>query len=300
MANFTFSCPQCGQHLEAQDEWRGEETQCPSCGTVLTIPKKITLTPVSVPTSEEKDGILLKRGKFLGPNHEQTVSILCPHCEKTIRGGHLDVFAEELECPYCKGKITYSAVASPNNPIVIIQNETQQGQHIPLTAYGITDTEIYEAFRVFILRSHGKLLPRTNEYQWAIIKGAPYGINAYASKNQNTAVNLHMDAMNMSMMRVLGDIPNVYDVYPGLIETIWGIKNSPGFGNVNTSTLQQSVLNINWLRSCIIIGLCSYLAAFIFSVGRVYIMAWLSGTVGTFAFIAAFMIILVNALIHVK
>ena len=23
MANFTFSCPECGQHLEAQDEWRG-------------------------------------------------------------------------------------------------------------------------------------------------------------------------------------------------------------------------------------------------------------------------------------
>ena len=38
MANFTFSCPQCGQHLEAQEEWRGQETQCPACNVAIIVP----------------------------------------------------------------------------------------------------------------------------------------------------------------------------------------------------------------------------------------------------------------------
>lgn len=40
MANFTFNCPECGQHLEAQDEWRGKEAQCPSCNSTVVIPDK--------------------------------------------------------------------------------------------------------------------------------------------------------------------------------------------------------------------------------------------------------------------
>lgn len=53
MANFTFSCPQCGQHLEAQDEWRGQQTQCPSCGTNIEIPKIMQVKPVSIDPQEQ-------------------------------------------------------------------------------------------------------------------------------------------------------------------------------------------------------------------------------------------------------
>lgn len=300
MASFTFSCPQCGQHLEAQDEWRGQETNCPTCGTVLTIPTKIALVPVSEPVSEEKDGILLKRGRFIGPNHEQTVSMLCPYCEKTILGAHLDVFAEELECPYCKGNITYSAIATPNEPIVIVQNNTQQGQHIPLTAYGITDAEVYEAFRVFILRSKGKLLPKTNESLWAILNGASYGMNAYPSKNQSTVVNLYMDLESTSSLIILCDDPNVYNIYPGLIESIWGIKNTPGFGDINTSALKQSLTNINWLRCFIFFGLGSYALALPLSVTSAFAVAWFLAIVGTISLVLAFLLFSICALVSVK
>ena len=31
MATFNFNCPQCGNLLSGEDEWRGMETQCPTC-----------------------------------------------------------------------------------------------------------------------------------------------------------------------------------------------------------------------------------------------------------------------------
>lgn len=53
MANFTFNCPQCNQTLEAQDEWRGQQTQCPSCGTNIEIPKIMQVKPVSIDPQEQ-------------------------------------------------------------------------------------------------------------------------------------------------------------------------------------------------------------------------------------------------------
>ena len=48
MANFTFNCPECDQPLEAQDEWRGQQTQCPSCETNIEIPKIMLVKPVNI------------------------------------------------------------------------------------------------------------------------------------------------------------------------------------------------------------------------------------------------------------
>lgn len=53
MANFTFNCPQCDQTLEAQDEWRGQQTQCPSCGTNIEIPKIMLVKPVIINPQEQ-------------------------------------------------------------------------------------------------------------------------------------------------------------------------------------------------------------------------------------------------------
>ena len=38
MANFEFNCPQCGNLLSAEDEWRGMESLCPTCNKNITIP----------------------------------------------------------------------------------------------------------------------------------------------------------------------------------------------------------------------------------------------------------------------
>lgn len=53
MANFTFNCPECDQPLEAQDEWRGQQTQCPSCGTNIEIPKIMLVKPVNIDPQEQ-------------------------------------------------------------------------------------------------------------------------------------------------------------------------------------------------------------------------------------------------------
>jgi len=36
---FKFSCPNCGQHLSAEDNMAGLEAECPTCTTTLVIPK---------------------------------------------------------------------------------------------------------------------------------------------------------------------------------------------------------------------------------------------------------------------
>ncbi len=35
---FKFACPHCGQHLEAEPDWEGMESECPECGETLTVP----------------------------------------------------------------------------------------------------------------------------------------------------------------------------------------------------------------------------------------------------------------------
>ena len=38
MATFTFNCPQCGNLLSGEEEWRGMETECPECKKNIVIP----------------------------------------------------------------------------------------------------------------------------------------------------------------------------------------------------------------------------------------------------------------------
>ena len=46
MAELKFSCPQCGQHISATDQWSGHQIQCPACATTLTVPGDV-LPPAS-------------------------------------------------------------------------------------------------------------------------------------------------------------------------------------------------------------------------------------------------------------
>ena len=50
MAGIQFSCPKCGQALEAHEQWGGEQTQCPHCKTEFTIPKAESTRPKTAPT----------------------------------------------------------------------------------------------------------------------------------------------------------------------------------------------------------------------------------------------------------
>lgn len=38
MAEMTFECPRCQQHISCEDAWSGHEIQCPTCKNALTVP----------------------------------------------------------------------------------------------------------------------------------------------------------------------------------------------------------------------------------------------------------------------
>ena len=39
MSEMKFSCPKCGQHISATEQWAGHQIQCPACATTLTVPQ---------------------------------------------------------------------------------------------------------------------------------------------------------------------------------------------------------------------------------------------------------------------
>ena len=54
MASFKFSCPHCGKHVEAEEEWEGLGAECPHCGKIIVIHKKKELQnqPQKIPSNE--------------------------------------------------------------------------------------------------------------------------------------------------------------------------------------------------------------------------------------------------------
>ena len=48
--SFTFNCPHCQQKIEAEDEWIGQDAECPSCGKTIKVEKnkpQIILKPIN-------------------------------------------------------------------------------------------------------------------------------------------------------------------------------------------------------------------------------------------------------------
>ena len=78
MANFTFNCPECDQPLEAQDEWRGQQTQCPSCGTNIEIPKIMLVKPVIINLKAENE-FRLKPDELLNAITDKTKILILPY-----------------------------------------------------------------------------------------------------------------------------------------------------------------------------------------------------------------------------
>lgn len=53
MASFKFSCPHCGKHVEAEEEWEGMEAECPHCGKIIVIHnEKISKINPEIPSNE--------------------------------------------------------------------------------------------------------------------------------------------------------------------------------------------------------------------------------------------------------
>ncbi|MBO5308171.1 MAG: hypothetical protein J6C40_09225 [Lentisphaeria bacterium] len=59
MATFNFNCPQCGNLLSGEDEWRGMESECPYCKKNITIPLAFRKTPLPKPQKSAKAKVIL-------------------------------------------------------------------------------------------------------------------------------------------------------------------------------------------------------------------------------------------------
>lgn len=53
MANFDFTCPQCGVLIEANESLRGLVLECPSCGKGIVVPPKPQLKPIAQQDKQE-------------------------------------------------------------------------------------------------------------------------------------------------------------------------------------------------------------------------------------------------------
>ena len=54
--NFEFTCPQCGQMVEADESFRGQVAQCPHCGKGIVVPRvkpRLGVTRTLTPAEEQ-------------------------------------------------------------------------------------------------------------------------------------------------------------------------------------------------------------------------------------------------------
>ena len=64
--SFDFTCPFCSQVMQCEDEWRGRQAKCPTCG------KNITLNPPSPVPSPIPMSNSTPKGNFDNPPKKKT------------------------------------------------------------------------------------------------------------------------------------------------------------------------------------------------------------------------------------
>ena len=85
-ASFKFSCPTCGQKLEAQAEWIGMEAACPGCGTAVLVPSPEPVAPEPQPQiADEFKFLCASCGQKLAAEPSWIgMELECPSCHETL------------------------------------------------------------------------------------------------------------------------------------------------------------------------------------------------------------------------
>lgn len=79
MSDFKFSCPHCGQHIEAGADYAGLEINCPACGGALVVSGAVHAPP-PVPA-------LLARSARSGVAEPAPAGSSCPSCSAPLARG---------------------------------------------------------------------------------------------------------------------------------------------------------------------------------------------------------------------
>ena len=94
MLGNTVRCPDCHAMLKAGKDERGQETDCPRCGTRLKIPNTGNR---AVPIRTESPKVS-RRDAFL--NRKVFIETACPHCGKPQRVS-VSMEDQEVQCKDC-------------------------------------------------------------------------------------------------------------------------------------------------------------------------------------------------------
>jgi len=86
---FQATCPKCGNGFEAQEEWVGQDGECPSCGSTIRI-EKVESKPDPLPSIKDK-----------------SFTFICPECGSAY-AMQADMVGKETECPACLEKVLVS------------------------------------------------------------------------------------------------------------------------------------------------------------------------------------------------
>ncbi len=223
MAEFISQCPYCNSSLVLQDDWIGQEVQCPQCNNNFLVPKRIT--------TQQK----ITSGMAEIPNKEEekdSFNFVCPFCKTTaklpmsLRGQNYECRAcceksiaeptTERLCPLCQGMIKFDATvckhckqtiplgtqkgqikkSSDANNINTPNSQNYYSQNAPETNHGTNVTIIQQTAP----------MPQNNAYH-----NCPASYDSNSPKNRTTYILLGL------FLGVFG----VHDFYAGY--TVKGI-----------------------------------------------------------------------------
>lgn len=96
MSTFIFTCPSCGQELNAEEEWLNMQAECPHCKRSILI-EKPQETPTAMPKAAAPDE---KPCPFCGGMIKKK-AIFCKHCKKDL----IEPKKLKITCPNCAEEV---------------------------------------------------------------------------------------------------------------------------------------------------------------------------------------------------
>src|SRR5881409_2972808 len=88
MAELQFNCPQCALLIACDEQWAGQQTQCPGCQAAIIIPEKEPAAPVNplVPQTPPGGESRLSIGQARHQSATRAPQVSAPPPGSTFRG----------------------------------------------------------------------------------------------------------------------------------------------------------------------------------------------------------------------
>ena len=102
------SCPECGAVFEIQEEYRGEQVDCPRCAVPFQIPLtgavgvRISAAPAPAPAQAQSQPPAQAQPQAPAPADDSTFEVSCPHCQVVFEVP-AEYRNELAECSECTG-----------------------------------------------------------------------------------------------------------------------------------------------------------------------------------------------------